>query len=91
LGLPAPVPADPIRLALSGDLRVALDRDLAMAALQRLEAERGPPGGRAPRRGRRPDPAAGPAVSVPDNRALVWQQALAGHGGVRGRQGGRAL
>jgi hypothetical protein len=40
-GLPAPVPADPLRLALSGDLKVALDRALAMAALRRLEAERG--------------------------------------------------
>jgi len=39
-GLPAPAPADPLRLALDGDLRVALDRALAMAALRRLEAER---------------------------------------------------
>lgn len=39
-GLPAPVPADPLRLALDGDLKVALDRALAMAALRRLEAER---------------------------------------------------
>jgi hypothetical protein len=31
-GLPAPVPADPRRLALDGSLMVCLDRRLAMAA-----------------------------------------------------------
>ena len=35
-----PVPADPLRVALDGSLMVCLDRQLAMAALRRLEAER---------------------------------------------------
>jgi hypothetical protein len=39
-GLPAPVPADPLHLALDGSLMVCLDRQLAMAALRALEAER---------------------------------------------------
>ncbi len=36
-GLPGPVPADPLPLALDGSLMVCLDRQLAMAALRRLE------------------------------------------------------
>jgi len=39
-GRPGPLPADPLNLALSGDLRVALDRQLALRALRALEAER---------------------------------------------------
>src|SRR5262245_37743838 len=35
-----PLPADPIALALSGDLGVAVDRSLALEALRRLEAAR---------------------------------------------------
>jgi len=38
--LSTPVPADPLTLALDGDLRVALDRALALAAIRRLEDER---------------------------------------------------
>ena len=39
-GRPLAPAADAIPLALAGDLRVALDRALAIAALSRLEAER---------------------------------------------------
>ena len=39
-GRPRAPAADAISLALAGDLRVALDRALAIAALSRLEAER---------------------------------------------------
>jgi hypothetical protein len=41
-GSPPPLPADPIRLALDGSLRIALDRTLAIEALRRAEAERPP-------------------------------------------------
>jgi hypothetical protein len=39
-GRPLPLPADPIRLALDGSLKIALDRALAIEALRRAEAER---------------------------------------------------
>jgi hypothetical protein len=38
--LPRLIPADPLRLALDGSLRLALDLDLALRAFERLEAER---------------------------------------------------
>ena len=38
--LPRSIPADPVRQALDGSLRLALDRDLALRAFERLEAER---------------------------------------------------
>jgi hypothetical protein len=37
---PGPIPAHPLGLALDGSLRFALDRDLALRALERLERER---------------------------------------------------